>query len=152
MQLVSFNAGGAFHNGFDGVENFGAAAEVLEELDVMLVACLNMIAMAAEDLRAGVAKAEDGLVDIADGIEVAATAQEVEQPRLLAIGVLILVHQDLAKLALHALAHGCIFFEQTDGEVLEVGEIESAELLFFFGIRRIEAQQNLDQRGALAAI
>ena len=50
------------------------------------------------------------------------------QARLLAVGVLKLVHQDVVELAPQALAGLGVVFQQADRELFEIGEIERAGL------------------------
>ena len=70
------------------------------------------------------AEAEDGLVDVAHGVEAVRRADEFEQPGLLAVGVLELVHQDMVELPAQAGAGIGVVLQQADGELFEVGEIE----------------------------
>jgi len=69
------------------------AAKVVEQLYVMFAGCPDAIAMAPK--HAGVAwrKPKIDWFDVADRIEIAAPAQQIKQPRLLAVGVLVFVHQ-----------------------------------------------------------
>src|SRR5947209_3877301 len=111
----------------------------------MLVRRAHRIAMLAEHLGTGIAETENGLVNVPHGIKITASSEQVKEARLLAIGVLVLVHQDLEKLSLHPVANRRVLFKEPDGEVFEIGEVEGSEFLLLLRIEGVEALQNLDQ-------
>ena len=82
----------------------------------------------AKHLRLGVAEAENGLVDVAHGVEIAGPPQQSEQLGLLAVGVLKLVHQDVVELRLNARAGFGVFLKQPHRELFQIREIERAGL------------------------
>ena len=106
----------------------------------------DVVAVGGEARGFGVAEAEDGLIDVADGVEAVGRADEFDESGLLAVGVLKLVHQDVVELAAQAGAGIGMVFEQAHGELFEVGEIERAGLLFALAIETVEAAKNLDQQ------
>ena len=147
-----FDAGGSGGDGFDGAQDFGAAAEVVDQLHHAAAAGRDIVAVAGEAGGLGVAEAEDGLVDVADGVEAVGRAYQIDHARLLGVGVLKLVHQDVIELAAQAGLGVGRFFQQADGELLEVGEIERAGLQFTIAIQGVEPAQHVEEHLALGGV
>ena len=117
--------GASVEHGLDGAQNLRRGCGSCRSSSTRRPPrALDFVAVLREALRLGVAESEDRLVDVADGVEAAGAAGSAEEPRLLAVGVLKLVHQDVVELRLQARPRLRAVLQQPHGELFEVGEIE----------------------------
>ena len=90
-------------DGFDGAENFRRGCGNCPPVRPDGRRCSRpRLRYSAKPLRLGVAEAEDGLIDVAHGIEAVGRPHQPQQLRLLPVGVLKLVHQDVVELRAQA--------------------------------------------------
>jgi hypothetical protein len=99
-----------------------------------------------------VAETVDRLVDVADRVEAVRRAQQFQQPGLLAVGVLELVHQHPVELILQAAPDFRMFLQQPHGVFFQVVVIEPAGLPLALAVQAIEAREQLENRGALGGV
>ena len=130
-------------------QDIRAAAEVVDQFHQVPPAALHLFAILLEPLRLGMAEAEDRLVDVAHRVEPVRRADQFEQPRLLPVGVLELVHQDLVELALQARAGLRVLLQQPHRELFQVREIQRAGIALPLPVELVEAPQDLEQQLAL---
>ena len=133
-------------------QDFPAAPEIFAQLDVPSRRFVNLAAVAREALRLGVAKAENGLVDIADRVEAIGRADERQELRLLSVGVLKLIHQDVVELRAQAGARLRMGLEQPDRVLFEVREIEHAGQPLALAVESVEAAEDIEQQPARGGV
>ena len=111
------------HHRGGGFEDGAGRAVVLLQLDDLGV---GIVTLEVEDVaHVGAAEAIDALVVVAHHAQVAVLrGQQVEQVILRHVGVLVLVHHDVAQAVLVALADGVMAAQHLDGEHQQVVEIE----------------------------
>ena len=77
----------------------------------MLALVLHARSIRMEHPRVGVPESVDRLIDIAHRLKTVGGSQQIQQLRLLSIGILKLIHQDVIELAADALARFFVLFQ-----------------------------------------
>ncbi len=100
-EKMRLNPIGVSRHGLYSGEDLATAPEVLVQLINLPALSGYGFPILAEDVRIGMAKAENRLVDVSHGEEPIRRADQVHELPLQGVGVLQLVHQDLIETAAH---------------------------------------------------